>query len=299
MQVGFIGTGNMGNPMALNLLRAGNALTVTDVRQEAAANLLEEGAVWADSPAAVAAASETTFLSLPAPPDVEKVVSGPNGVLEGAKAGSAIVDLSTNSPIVVAALAEAAAAKGVGFLDSPVSGGVVGARKATLAVMVGGDVELFDRLRPQLDAIGANVFHVGPIGSGNVAKLINNMLAFIGMMGTIEALTLGAKAGVDPNVLWKIVKAGSGNSFVWEGGGRAILRDRLAPTFTNNLAAKDIGLATDLAAALGVNVPMGERAQELIRNFRDNGFATEDVLASVKAVEAAAGVQVRGTWAEG
>jgi 3-hydroxyisobutyrate dehydrogenase-like beta-hydroxyacid dehydrogenase len=214
--------------------------------------------------------------------------------LAGASAGSTIIDLSTNSPSVVQALATKAQAAQVGFLDAPVSGGVVGARKGTLAVMVGGDADCFEQHRPLLEVIGANVFLVGPVGSGNVAKLINNMLAFIGMMGATEALVLGAKAGVDPVVLRNIVKAGSGNSFVWESGTRAILRDRLAPTFTTSLAAKDIGLAMALAEEMGVNVPMGERAHELILGYRDGGFAQEDVLATVKAVEEQAGIVVRG-----
>lgn len=294
MRVGFVGTGNMGNPMAANLLRAGHQLTVCDVRSEAAANLVSEGAVWSDRPSDVAAVSDVTFLSLPTPPDVEAVVTGADGVLAGASAGSTIIDLSTNAPSVVQALAAKAQAAQVGFLDAPVSGGVVGARKGTLAVMVGGDADCFEQHRPLLEVIGANVFLVGPVGSGNVAKLINNMLAFIGMMGATEALVLGAKAGVDPVVLRNIVKAGSGNSFVWESGTRAILRDRLAPTFTTSLAAKDIGLAMALAEEMGVNVPMGERAHELILGYRDGGFAQEDVLATVKAVEEQAGIVVRG-----
>ena len=139
MRLGFIGTGNMGNPMATNLLRAGHSLTVTDVHREACENLLGAGATWAPDARTVAEAATVTFMSLPTPPDVEAVVSGPDGVLSGAAAGSVIVDLSTNSPTVVQALAAEAAAKQVGFLDAPVSGGVVGARKATLAVMVGGE----------------------------------------------------------------------------------------------------------------------------------------------------------------
>ena len=294
MRLGFIGTGNMGNPMATNLLRAGHSLTVTDVHREACENLLGAGATWAPDARTVAEAATVTFLSLPTPPDVEAVVSGPDGVLAGAASGSVVVDLSTNSPTVVQALAAEAATRQVGFLDAPVSGGVVGARKATLAVMVGGDGALFEEVKPLLDCIGANVFHVGPVGTGNVAKLVNNMLAFIGMMGTIEALVLGAKAGVDPVALRDIVAAGSGNSFVWGSGTRAILKDRLAPTFTTSLAAKDIGLATALAEQLGVPVPMGERAQELILRFRDGDFAQEDVLATVRAVEEQAGYVVRG-----
>jgi 3-hydroxyisobutyrate dehydrogenase-like beta-hydroxyacid dehydrogenase len=197
---------------------------------------------------------------------------------------------------VVRDLARQAAARGLGFLDAPVSGGVRGARNGSLAVMVGGDPDRFEQFRPVFEAIGANIFHTGDVGTGNVAKLVNNMLAFIGMMGTTEAIVLGAKAGIDPMVLRDIVRTSSGASMVWDGGTRAILKDRLAPTFTTTLASKDIGLATALAEEFGVAVPMGQAAQERLFHYRDNGFADEDVLATVKAVEEAAGFQVRGTW---
>ena len=297
MKIGFVGVGNMGNPMCANVIGAGHEVTVNDLRRESAENLLEAGATWVDSPKAAAEGAEIVFLSLPAPPDVEKVVTADDGVLAGMNGGT-LVDLSTNSPTVVQALSKIANDRGVQFLDAPVSGGVVGARKGTLAVMVGGDEAVFDATKPVLDAIGANVFHVGDVGAGNVAKLVNNMLAFIAMMGATEALALGAKAGVDPYKLWQIVKASSGNSFVWEGGARAILRDRLRPSFTTTLATKDIGLATQLGEEVGVALPMGTRAQELLVGYRENGFADEDVLATVKAVEEAAGIVVRNTWPE-
>ncbi len=296
MKLGFIGVGNMGNPMAANLIKAGHQLTVHDLRQESAADLLEAGATWADTPAGAATGQDATLLSLPAPPDVKEVVLGAGGVLAASAAGSTIIDLSTNSPIVVRELSAAAADKGVAFLDAPVSGGVRGARDGTLAVMVGGEAEVFEQFKQAFDAIGANVFHVGPVGAGNVAKLVNNQLAFISMMGLTEALVLGAKAGIDPMVLRDVVRAGSGNSFVWDGGARAILRDRLAPSFNLNLATKDIGLAQDLAHAVGVPTPMGKRAQELLVGYRDNGYALEDVLATVKAIEEQADYQVRGSW---
>lgn len=296
MRIGFIGVGNMGHPMAANLIKAGHQLTVTDLRKEAAADLLEAGATWADTPKAAATGAELTMMSLPMPKDVEGVVLGAGGVLEGSAPGSTIIDLSTNSPIVVRDLAAKVAEKGVKFLDAPVSGGVRGARDATLAVMVGGDADDFAACKPVLDAIGKNVFHAGPVGNGNVAKLINNQLAFISMMGLTEALVCGAKAGIDPVLLRDIVRAGSGGSFVWDGGARAILKDRLAPSFSLNLAGKDIGLAQDLANEIGVPMPMGKAAHDLIIGYRDNGFAEEDVLATVKAVEERSGQVVRGMW---
>jgi len=298
MKLGFVGVGNMGNPMALNLIKAGHSLQVNDLKREAAANLIEAGATWVNSPKEAATGAEVTFLSLPMPADVEKVVLADNGVLAGMQSGKTIFDMSTNSPTVVRGLAEQAKARSVTFLDAPVSGGVRGARNATLAIMVGGDKAVYDKYEPVLKAIGANVFHCGEVGAGNVVKLVNNMLAFIQMMGAAEAVVLGTKAGVDPNILWQAVKASSGGSFVWEAGTRAILRDRLAPTFTIDLASKDITLATGLAQELGVPLKMGLAAQELIRHYQANGYAKEDVLATVKELEKQTGTVVRGTWKE-
>jgi len=161
-------------------------------------------------------------------------------------------------------------------------------------VMVGGDAAIFERHRPLLESIGEKIFHVGEVGAGNVAKLVNNMLCFLGMLGTAEALVLGAKAGIDPSVLREVVKAGSGASLMWDWGSRAILEDRLPPTFTTTLAAKDIQLATALAEELAVPLALGKRVEELLVGYRDAGFATEDVLATVKSVEQRAGIVVRG-----
>lgn len=298
MKLGFVGVGNMGNNMAMNLVRAGHTVQVNDLRREAATNLEEAGAVWGDNPKDAATGAAYTFLSLPMPKDVEHVILAENGVLAGSQSGSTIVDMSTNSPTTVKSLAAKTQEKGVALLDAPVSGGVRGARNATLAIMVGGDKAVYDSCEPLLKTMGANVFYVGKIGAGNVAKLVNNMLAFIHMMGAAEALVLGAKAGVDTKVLWDIVKASSGGSFVWNSGTRAILRDRLAPTFTIDLARKDIGLATGLADELGVPVKMAKMAEELIVNYQANGYAQEDVLASIKELEKQTGTTVRGTWGE-
>jgi 3-hydroxyisobutyrate dehydrogenase len=298
MKVGFVGVGNMGNPMAANLQKAGHALQVHDIKREAAQNLLDAGATWANSPKEAATGVDSVFLSLPMPADVERVVLSENGVLMAINSGGIIVDMSTNSPTVVRSLAEKTKAKGVTFIDAPVSGGVRGARNATLAIMAGGDKAAYDKCEPLLKAMGANVFYCGDIGTGNVVKLVNNMLAFIHMMGAAEAVVLGKKAGVDPNILWQAVKASSGGSFVWESGTRAVLRDKLAPTFTIDLASKDISLATKLAEEFGVPLTMGKAAEGLIRGYQTGGYAKEDVLATVKELEKQAGVTVRGTWKE-
>jgi 2-hydroxymethylglutarate dehydrogenase len=297
MRLGFVGVGNMGGPMAANLVAAGHDLVVFDTRREVADELIVAGAVWADSPRAVAEAGvDAVLLSLPTPPIVEAVVTGPDGVLAGCTAGQTVIDLSTNAPAVVQQLAAVCAQQGVGFLDAPVSGGVRGARDGTLAVMVGGDAAQFDRFRPAFEAIGARVFHLGGVGAGNVAKLINNQLAFVGMMGTIEAIVLGGKAGLDPVVLRDLVSSSSGASSAWDNATRVILKDRLRPTFTVELAAKDIGLAQQLAAEQGVETPMGAAANAVIRGFLESGYADEDLIATVKAVEERSGFVVRGTW---
>ncbi len=298
MKLGFIGVGNMGNPMATNLQKAGHTLQVHDIKREAAQNLLDAGATWVNSPKEAASGVDYVFLSLPMPADVERVVLSEDGVLGAMKSGGIIVDMSTNSPTVVRSLAEKTKAKGVTFIDAPVSGGVRGARNATLAIMAGGDKAAYDKCEPLLKAMGANVFYCGDIGAGNVVKLVNNMLAFIHMMGAAEAVVLGKKAGVDPNILWQAVKASSGGSFVWESGTRAILRDKLAPTFTIDLASKDISLATKLAEEFDVPLTMGKAAEGLIRGYQTGGYAKEDVLATVKELEKQAGVTVRGTWKE-
>lgn len=296
MKLAFVGLGNMGQYMAANLLKAGHEMTVTDLRPEAAAQLVEDGANWADSVRSACAGADAVFMSLPTPPDVELVVTGADGVLAGLSAGATIIDLSTNSPSMVRKLGAIAAEKGIGFLDAPVSGGTRGAREATLAVMVGGDAELYARFEPVLKAIGPNVFHTGDLGTGNVAKLINNQLAFINMMAMNEALMIGAKAGMDLVLLRDIVRASSGDSFAWIGGAIAVLKDKLPPRFTTTLACKDIGLAQELADETGVDASLGRLTYEMLQGYRDNGFAGEDILATIKAVEEKSGHVVRGTW---
>lgn len=294
MRLGFIGVGNMGGPMAGHVVAAGHDVGVFDLRAESVDPLAEAGARRADSPADAADGAEAVFLSLPMPSDVDGIVTGPGGLFETMSSGTAIIDLSTSSPTLSRELAEKGKELGISFLDAPVSGGVYGARKGTLAVMVGGPEDVFETYKPVLETFGAKVVLCGDVGAGNVVKVVNNMLAFINMMGITEALLLGAKAGVDPVILREAVQASSGASFVWDSGTRAILRDRLAPSFTNTLASKDIGLAVDLADELDVPVPMGRHTMGLLTGYRDNGFADEDVLATVKALEEQADFIVRG-----
>ena len=292
MKVGFIGLGNMGNPMAANVRRAGHALSVYDLRREAAGPLEDLGAVWADSPRAVAAASEVVLSSLPGPPEVEAVVLGDDGVFAGLAEGAAYIDMSTNSPAVVRRLAEVGNARGFRVLDAPVTGGVPRARDASLTVFVGATKDEFAHFQPLLSAIGSNVFHMGAVGCGNVTKLVNNMMAFVNFMGAAEGLAIGAKAGVDPQLLVDAIKTGSGNSTINEFALPAFLRGETGLGFATALATKDVHLAVELAKECGVPAEVGPLVEQALTRFRDAGHGGDDIMAIVHDIVQRSGVDV-------
>src|SRR5216683_1833818 len=210
--VGFIGVGNMGNPMAYNVLKAPFAMTVFDTNAKAMENLIQAGAKRAGSPREVVESSEIVLTSLPASPDVEAAYLQPGGLVDRAKPGTILIDLSSVLPSTPRKIEPRAKARGVHFLEAPVSGGVSGARAATLAIMVGGEAEPLERARPVLRAIGPNIFHVGPVGAGNIVKAINNMMACVNSNAMMEGLLVGVKAGLDPMIIHDVVKASSGGS---------------------------------------------------------------------------------------
>lgn len=294
MKIGFIGTGNMGNPMATNLIKAGHQLTVHDVRREAATNLLELGADWADTPSQTVPGNEVVFTSLPLPRDVEAVVLGENGVLEGATAGSVYVDLSTNSPTMIRSIHQICMEKGVTVLDAPVSGGVYGAAAGTLAVMVGGDEATFQRINPALDAIGSHVVYCGPIGNGMVCKICNNLVS----MGTgvllAESLTLGVKAGVDLSVLADVIANSSGSCRrITEKFPRYLFKGNFEPGFATALAAKDVRLATDLGREMGLPLEVSNIIDQRHVEALFRGWDSEDSDAVAKLQEEKAGIELR------
>lgn len=294
MKVGFIGLGNMGNPMAANLVKAGHQLRVHDLRREAATNLLEMGAEWADTPAECVPGNDLVLTSLPVPRDVEAVVLGEQGILEEAKAGDVYMDLSTNSPTMIRRIHDACAEKGLQVLDAPVSGGVYGAAAATLAVMVGGDAAIFNRMKPTLDAIGSHVVYCGPIGNGMVCKICNNMLSMgIGVLVT-EALTLGVKAGVDLAVLADVIANSSGgNKRIVEKFPRYLFKGNFEPGFATALAAKDVRLGTDLGREYGVPLDLANLIDQKHVEALGRGWGPEDSDAVSKLQEEKAGVQLR------
>ena len=298
MRVGFIGLGNMGGPMALNLIRAGHTLIVNDVRREAAAPHLQAGATWADSPRAVARESELILTSLPSPREVEAVALGPEGIIHGAVAGTIYADLSTGSPTVMRKLHAAFKDKGVQVLDAPVSGGVWGAQRGTLQVMVGGDEGIYNEVKDVLKGVGDKVGYMGAIGSGTIAKLVHNMISIAARSLVAEGFTLGVKAGVKPEALLEAIR---GASF-----GQGLMLSQMIPNvifkgdfdsvrFALRLARKDIGLATELAREYDVPMPMAAIAEQIMIEALARGWGDRDSTAPWMLQEEAAGVVVRET----
>lgn len=294
MKVGFIGLGNMGNPMATNLVNAGHELVVHDLRREAATNLLEMGATWADTPKEAVPGRDVVFTSLPVPRDVEAVVLGENGILEGASSETVYMDLSTNSPTAIRRIHDMCAEKGVTVLDAPVSGGTYGAAAATLAVMVGGDKSVYDRIKPTLDAIGSHVVYCGPIGNGMVCKICNNLLSMgIGVLMT-EALTMGVKAGVDLATLADVIaNSTGGNKRLTDKFPRFLFKGNFEPGFATALAAKDVRLATDLGREYGIPMELSNLVDQRHVEAMFRGWGPEDSDAVSKIQEEKSGVQLR------
>ena len=212
MNIGFIGIGRMGRFMARNLARGGHSLTVFDTQKETAEELLSQGVSWADSPSAVAAASQVVFTALPRPQDVEAVALGDSGILSGAARDLAYFDLSTTDPDTIHRIAAAAKPKGVHVLDAPVSGGVSGAERATLCIMVGGNQSIYTRNKSVLDLIGEKVMYCGEQGMGAVCKIVNNLINLGNYVLVSEALTLGLKAGAQTETMFEAISHSSGNT---------------------------------------------------------------------------------------
>ena len=291
MRVGFIGLGAMGNPMAANLNKAGYELTIHDIRREQGRNLEDAGAVWAASPAATAERSDVVLLSLPGPVQVESVVLGENGVFSGLAAGGACIDTSTNSPAVMRRIAEAGASRGIQVLDAPISGGIWGARDASLTVFVGGEEAAFEKYLPLFQCIGKTVVRMGPLGSGNVAKLVNNLIMYINFIGACEGMALGVKAGLDPRTLLDVIKPSMGHSTFLERTMKLSL-DGKPLHFVTDGAVKDLRLCVELGRELGVPLAAGPLVETLVTRFRDAGYGQEDTLEYIRDYMRRSGVDL-------
>lgn len=286
MKIGFIGVGNMGGPMCRNLLKNGeHTVSVFDLDEAAAARCSELGASLGISPGAVAADADIVFTSLPHPKDVEKVVLGAGGIAEHIRSGAIYCDLSTNSPLTVRKLAKELHKQSVFMLDAPVSGGVMAADKGSLAVMVGGDRASFERAEPVLRCFGENVVYCGDTGNGCVAKIANNLIAFCNMAASAEGLMLGVSAGIDLEVLNQVIRNSSGNSMTF----RAVVKNAKSgdwtPSFTLDLAYKDMHLALELADELGVPMMLSPIVHNLMRMAKGLGYAQNDATAILRVYE--------------
>ncbi len=294
MKVGFIGLGTMGASMAANLQAAGHELAVHDVRKPAAAPHLAAGAVWKDTPRAVAEAAEVVFTSLPGPPEVEQVALGAEGLIHGMRTGGALFDLSTNAPALVRRLHGLFAARGAHVLDAPVSGGPVGARTRRLAIWVGGDQALFDRHRPLLEAMGDQPYYVGPVGAGAVAKLVHNCASFTIRIVLAEVFSMGVKAGVAPELLWQAVRQGnSGRRRTFDGLAEKFLPGEFEPpSFALRLGHKDVSLATALGREYGVPMRLANLALEEMTEALNRGWGDRDSSSFMLLEEERAGVRI-------
>ena len=278
MKVGFIGLGMMGAGMASNIQKGGHELVVNDLTRQAASRHLNAGAIWADSPKAVAEQCDLVFTSLPTPADVRKVGTGENGLIEGFKKGSAWFDLSTNAVDVVRDLHGIFAEKGIGFLDAPVSGGPAGANSGKLAVWVGGDKAVYDKYKAVLDAFSDQNRYIGDIGAGSIAKLVHNASSAAVNVVLSECFTMGVKAGVEPLALFEAIRQGA--------AGRVRLFDRLQkqfltgvydpPDFALRLLHKDVTLACQLAREVSVPMRLTNLAHQELTEAMNRGWSQRD-----------------------
>ena len=269
MRYGFIGLGNLGAPLAGSLLREGFALTVHDRSAKSAAPLLANGAQWADSPKAVAERSDAVITCLPSPAISEQVLAGGDGILAGLRPGGSWIEMSTLGRDEILRLAAKAAEKGVDTLEAPVTGGVHRAAAGEITVLAGGDPALFEMHRPALAAMGGEIFHMGPLGSAAVIKVITNMLAFIHLVAAGEALMLAKRGGLDLAQAFHAIKASSGNSFVHETESQLILNGSYNINFTMDLAVKDLGFALAFGRDFGVPLELAGLTMQTFLRARE------------------------------
>jgi len=288
-KIGFIGLGVMGGPMAKNLLAAGYPLTVWNRTRSKMEEPVSLGASAAGSPREVAENSDVAIIMVGDSPDVEEVVLGPSGVIEGARPGLVVIDMSSISPIATRRIAEALAEKGVKMLDAPVSGGDIGAREATLSIMVGGPEDVYEDCLPIFEALGKQITHMGEIGSGQATKLCNQVICGLHIQAVCEGLILGARLGLDLERLLQVVTAGYANSRILSHLGPKMVERDFRPGFRMRHQLKDLKNALNTAAALKAPLPCTAQVQQLFRAIEADGLEEEGTQASILTMEKLAG----------
>lgn len=294
-RVGVVGLGAIGGPMAKNLLKAGFPLVVYDINKAALEELVNAGAVPANSGKEVAQNCDVAITILPACAHVKAAVLGPKGILEGMSEGKTLIDMSSIAPITTKMVAEEAAKIGVKMIDAPVSGGTEGAEKGTLTIMVGGPKEVMEEHLDVLRAMGKNIRHMGPIGMGEAVKMVNQILVGVNLLALAEAFVLGVKAGADPEVMYEVIRTSAGNSFMVDSRlpHYVFPGDFEKPGFALDLQKKDLGLAIDTAKELNVPVPATSLAFQMYTAVSSIGRGKLDTSAVFTLFEDLAGVKVR------
>lgn len=293
-QVGLIGLGIMGAPMARNLVKAGFDVAVYSRTRAKVAQMEQEGARGASSPADLAARCQMVITMVPDSSDVESVAEGQGGIFEEAKPGLIVADMSTISPLTTRRLAAAAAERKVHWLDAPVSGGEAGAVAGTLTIMVGGERRVFEQAQPVFAAMGRRITYMGTAGQGQTAKLCNQILVAVNLLAVSEALVFGAKAGLDLNSLLDALTAGAANSWALENLGRKILKRDFAPAFMVRLQQKDLRLVGEAAREMQTPVIGSALVHQLLTSLEAAGRGDEGTQALVTVLESLASVEVKG-----
>ena len=291
--IGFIGLGIMGKPMVRNLMTAGNTVTVYDIVGTSVEEMATEGAVPASSSSEVASKNSLIITMVPDSADSEAAILGPNGVLEGAASGSVVIDMSSIAPASSQKIAAGCEGQGVDFLDAPVSGGEPGAISGTLAIMVGGKKDVYDRYEDVFAPMG-NATFCGDYGAGNTTKLANQIMVAINIAAVGEALVLAKKAGLDPNVVFDAVKGGLAGSNVLNAKGPMMIEGNFTPGFRINLHQKDLNNALQTARELSVPLPFTALAQQIIGSLMNEGKGNADHSAIANFIEDMAGTKISG-----
>jgi 2-hydroxy-3-oxopropionate reductase len=292
MKIGFIGLGIMGKPMAKNLIKAGYELVVNDINKAAVEELVGLGAETAASSAEVASKSDVIITMLPNSPHVKTVVLGEGGVVEGAKPGTVVIDMSSIAPLASREISAALQAKGIEMLDAPVSGGEPKAIDGTLSVMVGGKKEIFDRHYDIMKAMAGSVVYVGEIGAGNIAKLCNQVVVALNISAVSEALILAKKAGVDPDLVYQAIRGGLAGSTVMEAKAPMIMDRNFKPGFRIDLHIKDLNNVLETSHGVGAPLPLTAHVMEIMQAIKLDGCGVEDHSSIVKYYEKLANAEV-------
>lgn len=291
-KIGFIGLGVMGKPMAKNLLKAGYALTVWNRTKSKMEELLSLGATGASSPKEVAENSDVVIIMVTDSPDVEEVILGPLGVIEGAKPGLVLIDMSTISPYVARRVAEKLSEREVKMLDAPVSGGEMGAKEGTLSIMVGGPKGIYEECLPILKVLGKRITYMGESGMGQITKLCNQVICALNIQAVCEGLILGAKAGLDLEKLLQVVTAGAAGSWMLSNLGPKMVKRDFKPGFKMSHQQKDLRLALSFATKLGVPLPGTALTNQIFRIVEAEGMADKGTQAAIVAMEKLANVEL-------